>query len=109
MNIYLGDHFEAFIKKQIASGRFANASEVVRDAMRLMEEREDRLDVIRRGIDEGLADVAAGRFTVVDDLDAFFDDLEREIDVRYSGDSQDDSSLSPRIQRHVAEETPEYR
>ena len=35
MNIYLGEHFETFIREQIATGRFANASEVVRDAMRL--------------------------------------------------------------------------
>jgi putative addiction module CopG family antidote len=36
----LGPHFEAFIKAQLASGRYGNASEVLRDALRLMEESE---------------------------------------------------------------------
>ena len=38
----LGDHFEAFIEAQVQGGRYNNASEVVRDALRLIEEREIR-------------------------------------------------------------------
>jgi len=37
----IGTHFERFVRKQIESGRYNNASEVVRDALRLMEEREE--------------------------------------------------------------------
>ena len=37
----IGDHFEQFIKGQIATGRYASASEVVRDALRLMEEQKN--------------------------------------------------------------------
>src|SRR5579871_1820997 len=41
LNSYtLGQHFEAFVQAQLASGRYSDASEVVRDALRLMEERE---------------------------------------------------------------------
>ena len=36
----IGDHFEAFIKKQIKEGRYASASEVVRDGLRALEDRE---------------------------------------------------------------------
>ncbi len=36
----LGRHFEAFVKRQLESGRYNNASEVIRDALRLMEDRE---------------------------------------------------------------------
>jgi len=36
----IGDHFEQFIRQQIKSGRYASASEVVRDALRLLESRE---------------------------------------------------------------------
>jgi antitoxin ParD1/3/4 len=36
----LGERFEAFIDAQVRSGRYNNANEVVRDALRLMEEQE---------------------------------------------------------------------
>lgn len=69
----LGQHFEAFIQAQLASGRYHDASEVVRDALRLMEERERRLAAVDAAIERGLADIEAGR---VHDADAVFDELE---------------------------------
>ena len=59
----LGDHFEDFIKSLIKSGRYASASEVVRDSLRLLEERETvrelKLSALRDEIHEGLASGAA--------------------------------------------------
>jgi antitoxin ParD1/3/4 len=57
----IGDHFEQFIKAQLESGRYSSASEIVRDALRLMEEREQLRQIqleqlrqqIRAGIDSG--------------------------------------------------------
>ena len=72
----LGRHFEALIKGQLASGRYNNASEVMRDALRLMEERERRLASIDAQIARGLADIEAGR---VHDEDAMFDELDAEL------------------------------
>jgi antitoxin ParD1/3/4 len=69
----LGPHFEAFIQGQLSSGRYNNASEVLRDALRLMEERERRSASLDASIARGLADIAAGR---VHDADAMFDELE---------------------------------
>ncbi|MBW4037114.1 MULTISPECIES: type II toxin-antitoxin system ParD family antitoxin [Acidiphilium] len=64
----LGKHFETFVQAQLASGRYGNASEVVRDALRLMEERERRMVALDVAIGRGLADIEAGRVHAVDDV-----------------------------------------
>jgi antitoxin ParD1/3/4 len=46
----LGQHFEQFVQSQLAGGRYNNASEVLRDALRLMEDRERRLAVLDAAI-----------------------------------------------------------
>ena len=38
----IGEHFEQFIRQQVDGGRYARASEVVRDALRLLEQEEER-------------------------------------------------------------------
>ena len=40
----IGKHFEAFIERLIASGRYSTASEIIRDGLRLIEERGGTLD-----------------------------------------------------------------
>lgn len=54
----IGDHYEAFAKELVASGRYASVSEVLRDGLRLMEEREAlrawKLQELRKAIQEGL-------------------------------------------------------
>ena len=63
----LGEHFEAFIKSQILSGRFKDASDVVREALRLLEDRhaetQARSDALRAEIQKGLE----GPFIPLDD------------------------------------------
>ncbi|WP_347988513.1 type II toxin-antitoxin system ParD family antitoxin [Methylomonas sp. AM2-LC] len=49
----IGEHFEQFIKTQLKSGRYSSASEIVRNALRLMEEREQLRLQIQAGIDSG--------------------------------------------------------
>jgi antitoxin ParD1/3/4 len=54
----LGSHYESFIRELVQSGRYASASEVMRDSLRLMEEREQlraaKLEALRREIQTGL-------------------------------------------------------
>ena len=53
----IGEHFEAFVKAQIQSGRYATASEVIRDGLRTLEERETlrahKLAALRADIERG--------------------------------------------------------
>ena len=54
----IGEHFEAMIKRLVDSGRYASASEVMRDGLRLIAEREQvreaKLTALRAAIHEGL-------------------------------------------------------
>lgn len=63
-SVALGDHFEGFIREQLESGRFNNASEVVRAGLRLLED-EQKLRVLRHrelkaAIREGIGSEDAG-------------------------------------------------
>ncbi len=53
-SISLGNHFESFIESSVSKGRFNNASEVVRAGLRLLEEEESRILVLRNAIREGI-------------------------------------------------------
>jgi len=58
----LGEHWEHFIRNEVASGRYGSASEVVRDGLRALEERKAKLDVLRAHLAEGAAQAARGEF-----------------------------------------------
>jgi len=52
-SISIGDHFESFIQKEISTGRYGSASEVVRTALRLLEAEENKIKALRAAIEEG--------------------------------------------------------
>jgi antitoxin ParD1/3/4 len=49
----LDDHYNAFIEQEVASGRYRSASDVVRTALRLLEDRETRLRALRQSLIAG--------------------------------------------------------
>jgi len=67
MNVSLSDEFAEFINGAVASGEYSTASEVVRDALRLLRREkaahEEKLAILRREIEIGLEDVRAGRLS----------------------------------------------
>jgi antitoxin ParD1/3/4 len=85
MNVHLTDELERLVQNKVQSGRYNSASEVVREALRLLEERDElraiRKDELRKRIAEGLEAVKAGRVQngeeVFDRIDAELDQLEQ--------------------------------
>jgi antitoxin ParD1/3/4 len=53
-SVSLGDYFEDFVDNKVSQGRFKNASEVIRAGLRLLEEEENKLQVLKRAIQEGI-------------------------------------------------------
>lgn len=67
-SIALGDHFTEYARRKVASGEFGSVSEVIRDALRRVEERDARVERLRALIREGEESGPAEPF----DFDRFF-------------------------------------
>lgn len=69
-NVVLTSHHDRIIDSLVKSGRYQNASEVMREGLRLVESREAiesaKLKALRRAAHTGLADLEAGRFVEID-------------------------------------------
>ena len=68
MSVDLGERLESFVSEMVASGRYNSKSEVLREGLRLVQDREARLIALNAAIDRGLADVAAGRVAPATDV-----------------------------------------
>ncbi|MCL4693572.1 MAG: type II toxin-antitoxin system ParD family antitoxin, partial [Candidatus Hydrogenedentes bacterium] len=81
MNINLGTQWEAFVAENIKSGRYLSASEVVRDGLRLLQEKEQlrqlRMDELRRNVKEGLESLDRGECLELDEngVKQYLDDV----------------------------------
>lgn len=72
-SITLGEHFDEYIADQLASGRYRTASELIREGLRLHEERELKLAALKASIEEGVASGLVSEFS--------FDELNQELDA----------------------------
>lgn len=53
-SVSLGDYFENFVDSKVTTGRFKNASEVIRAGLRLLEEEESKIVALKNAIQEGM-------------------------------------------------------
>lgn len=77
-SLSLGDHWETFIKNEVSSGRYGSASEVVRTALRIMEERKSKLDILQSYLAEGLQQSEKGEFIKNYSINKLIQDLDLE-------------------------------
>ncbi|MBH04117.1 MAG: type II toxin-antitoxin system ParD family antitoxin [Xanthomonadales bacterium] len=62
-SVILSSHFEQFVQRQLATGRYSNASEVIRESLRQMEDRETHLSALRAELDIGIDQLDRGEYT----------------------------------------------
>ncbi|MBB3392467.1 antitoxin ParD1/3/4 [Rhizobium sp. BK275] len=76
MNVSIGERWEKFVEQAVKDGRYGSASEVVREGLRLVEEREAKLNALRREIGEA---ITAGGEITEEELQASLDEVEAEL------------------------------
>jgi antitoxin ParD1/3/4 len=74
----LGDHWETFIRNEIASSRYGSASEVVRDALRTLEERKQKLDILKAHLAQGACQADKGQFVENFSMDSLIEELDKD-------------------------------
>ena len=88
-NINLTDTLDNLIEEEVASGRYQNASEVVRASLRMFEQRkrEDamRLEVLHRALAVAIDEADRGEVERIDDIDSFVDDMVAQIEAEEAG------------------------
>ena len=77
-SVDLGEQLESFVTGLVKSGRYNSRSEVIREGVRLVQEREAKLAALETAIARGIADVDAGRVKPADEV---FDRLQ----AKYEG------------------------
>ena len=85
-NINLTEHLDHFVERQVASGRYSNASEIVRAALRLLEgqeqERKVKLRALRQAARQGFDEIDQGKGVVLKGkkaINQFITDIETEV------------------------------
>ncbi|HZW31459.1 MAG TPA: type II toxin-antitoxin system ParD family antitoxin [Isosphaeraceae bacterium] len=76
-NVNLTDHYDEFVESEVNSGRYQNASEVMRAGLRLLEQRtredEEKLAVLRELAAEGFDELDRGEAIVLEGEEALAD------------------------------------
>ncbi|AMN48073.1 addiction module antidote protein [Steroidobacter denitrificans] len=92
-NVVLSKHQHDLVEALVQSGRYQNASEVLREGLRLIEQRERleaaKLKALKEAADQGWAAIAAGDYTDVaeDQIEDFIDQLsEQAVKLAHTAD-----------------------
>ncbi|POR53348.1 type II toxin-antitoxin system ParD family antitoxin [Bosea psychrotolerans] len=77
MDVPIGERWQSFVAAAVETGRYVSASDVVTEGLRLVQEREERLQALREMVEESIArggshtgeDVAAAIEAALDEID----------------------------------------
>jgi len=93
-NINLTEHLDHFVERQVASGRYSNASEIVRASLRLLEEQEQerktKLKALRQAAKQGFDEIDQGKGVVLRGkkaINQFIAEIETEVRTRAARNS----------------------
>ena len=79
MNVSLTPELETLVNEKVKSGNYNSASEVVREALRLLKEQDElkqiRRDDLRREVMKGVDEIRSGKGTVYNSADALAEDI----------------------------------
>ncbi|MGK9050312.1 type II toxin-antitoxin system ParD family antitoxin [Neorhizobium sp. CSC1952] len=76
MNVSIGPRWEKFIEEAVQDGRYGSASEIVREGLRLVEEREAKLSALRETLHRS---IEAGGDVSEEELDASLEAIAEEL------------------------------
>lgn len=93
----LGQQLEQFVSNLVTTGRYNSKSEVLREGVRLIQDRETRLAALDASIARGLADADAGRTTSADEA---FDRLE----AKYRSQHRAEETVTPTVEVYGEDE-----
>lgn len=79
MNVHLTPELKKLVEEEVASGRYASATDVIQEALRLFEDERRWRAEVRQSIADGVAQANAGELV---DGDEAFDRLRKRIDAR---------------------------
>jgi antitoxin ParD1/3/4 len=106
-SISLTPHFQNLIQELVAEGQYNNVSEVVRDGLRMIEERRDqrkiKLEALRQAVKAGADALNRGEYEMVrsrDELKAYVESLGQRASQRVAQEAHE--GLSKRLQRQAA-------
>jgi antitoxin ParD1/3/4 len=81
-NVHLTPELERFARKCVTEGRYNNVSEVVRDALRRLQEAEERRRAFQKSLDDAVADAELNGYISAEDalaeIDSMLDELDRK-------------------------------
>lgn len=93
MNVSLTPKLEELIRQKVDTGRYNNASEVVREALRLLETRDARESWLREKM--AAAELQVQQGDVIEETSDFWDALDREVDERSARGDRPNPDVCP--------------
>ncbi|MHC5354827.1 type II toxin-antitoxin system ParD family antitoxin [Myroides sp. LJL115] len=69
-SVSLGNYFQDFVDSKVTQGRYKNASEVIRAGLRLLEEEENKVQILKNAIQEGIESGIAQDFNPIKHLES---------------------------------------